>query len=52
MPDKNLTCKDCGQGFVFAEKDQAFFQKQGYQEPKRCKPCREAKKQANKSQGQ
>lgn len=51
MPDKNVTCKDCGQEFVFTEGEQKFFQQKGYTEPKRCKPCRDAKKQANKSQG-
>lgn len=51
MPDKTLTCKDCNQSFMFTERDQEFFTKQGYQDPKRCKPCRDAKKQANRSQG-
>ncbi len=52
LKDKTLKCKDCGSEFVFGARDQEFFVKQGYQDPKRCKPCRDAKKQANKSQGQ
>ena len=40
----NLTCSDCGQDFTFTAADQAFFQERGYSTPKRCKPCRMAKK--------
>ena len=39
-----LTCSDCGQEFTFSTEDQAFFQERGYSTPKRCKPCRQAKK--------
>ncbi len=39
-----LTCSDCGQEFTFSSEDQAFFQERGYSTPKRCKPCRQAKK--------
>ena len=42
--DKQLTCSDCGQDFTFSSEDQAFFQERGYSIPKRCKPCRQAKK--------
>jgi hypothetical protein len=47
--DKELTCKDCKQPFTFTAGEQAFFDQNGFTEPKRCKPCREAKKarQAN-----
>lgn len=51
MPDLNLKCKDCGQNFAFSEKDQKFFESKGFIQPKRCKPCRDLKKQASKSQG-
>src|ERR1700755_3503361 len=45
MPgDIQLTCSDCGQDFTFTAADQAFFQERGYSTPKRCKPCRQAKK--------
>jgi len=49
--DLTLTCKDCGAKFAFTEKDQEFFKEKGYEPPKRCKPCRAAKKQASRSQG-
>lgn len=42
--DIQLTCSDCGQDFTFTAADQAFFQERGYSTPKRCKPCRMAKK--------
>ena len=44
--DRTLTCVDCGQPFTWTAGDQAFFQKQGFRdEPKRCKTCRQLKKQ-------
>lgn len=44
MQDLQLTCSDCGQEFTFSGEDQAFFQERGYSVPKRCKSCRQAKK--------
>ena len=43
--DISLTCSDCGQDFTFTAADQTFFQERGYSTPKRCKSCRQAKKQ-------
>jgi len=43
--DKTLECSDCGNEFTFSVEDQEFFQSKGYtNEPKRCPPCREARK--------
>ena len=42
--DVQLTCSDCGREFTFTSEDQAFFRERGYSTPKRCKPCRQAKK--------
>ncbi len=43
--DKSLTCSDCSASFTFSAQDQEFFAQKGYtNEPKRCSPCREAKK--------
>lgn len=42
--DQHLTCADCGHDFVWTAKDQEFFREKGYQQPKRCKDCRQAKK--------
>jgi CxxC-x17-CxxC domain-containing protein len=39
-----LTCGDCGQEFTFTTEEQAFFRERGYSTPKRCKACRQARK--------
>lgn len=43
--DKTLKCVECGQDFVYSASEQELHQSLGYQnEPKRCGPCREAKR--------
>ena len=43
--DKTMKCCDCGAEFIFSARDQEFYAEKGFQnEPKRCKPCRDAKK--------
>lgn len=42
--DKDMQCVDCGNPFVFTARDQEFFQRQGFQNPKRCRECRAIKK--------
>ena len=45
MPDKTLSCKECGSEFVFTEGEQQFYQEKGFQnEPQRCPDCRRARK--------
>lgn len=44
MADKILTCVDCGKPFPFTDGEQKFFADKGYTEPKRCSPCRKAKR--------
>lgn len=44
MPDKTITCLECGQPFQFLERDQEFYAKNNFTEPKRCKPCRTMRK--------
>lgn len=47
--DKVLTCKDCGDEFVFSASEQEFFAEKGFtNEPGRCPQCRAAKKQQNR----
>lgn len=49
--DKTIKCVDCGTEFIFTARDQAFYAEKGFtNEPKRCKPCREAKKQEKRNQ--
>ena len=43
--DRNLTCKECGQEFVFTAGEQEFYAERGFMnEPQRCKVCRDARK--------
>lgn len=47
--DKNLVCKDCNQEFVFTAGEQEFYESRGFEnEPQRCKPCRDARKNARR----
>lgn len=47
--DKELSCVDCGTAFTFSAGEQERFAELGFtNEPKRCGPCRAAKK---KNQG-
>lgn len=45
----SFTCKDCGNGFVITPEEQRYFKSMGYELPKRCLPCRQARKNAKKS---
>lgn len=39
--DKTLSCRDCGQSFVFAAGEQEFYASKAlFNEPKRCPNCR------------
>lgn len=43
--DKTLTCRDCGQEFVWTASEQEFYQQKGFENaPVRCPSCRSAKK--------
>lgn len=42
--DRSITCVDCGEPFVWTSGEQVFFHDKGLRnEPKRCKPCKQAK---------
>ena len=45
MEDKKIVCQDCGKEFDFTVRDQEFYKENGFSEPKRCKDCREKRKQ-------
>lgn len=56
--DKNLTCVECKEPFIFSAGEQAFYAKhvdektgQAWAEPKRCKECRERRKAAREAGG-
>jgi len=48
--DKNLTCADCGQEFVFTASEQDFYAQRGFTEPRRCPPCRASRKAARNAE--
>jgi hypothetical protein len=43
--DELLTCQDCGDTFIYTARDKAFFAQRDYPPPRRCRPCRDAKRQ-------
>ena len=48
--DETLKCRDCGNEFVFTAGEQEFYAQRGFEnKPSRCKECRAAKKNAQKS---
>lgn len=50
--DKTLQCSDCGTSFTFSAEEQELFQSRGYtNEPKRCMPCRQARKSERSGSG-
>jgi hypothetical protein len=53
MPDKTIKCRECKQDFTFTEGEQDFYAQRDFSEPKRCKPCRDARKakRQNKTDG-
>lgn len=45
--DRTLTCRDCGESFVFSSGEQEFFATKGLvNDPQRCPTCRAAAKRA------
>lgn len=43
--DQNLTCRDCGNQFVWTAGEQEFYQQKGFTNPPvRCPSCRQAKR--------
>ena len=44
MPDLEITCAECGDAFPFGEREQEYYRERGLSHPKRCKPCRDARR--------
>lgn len=44
--DTVLNCADCGKDWVFTAGEQQFFYSKGLATPKRCSPCRKARKES------
>jgi CxxC-x17-CxxC domain-containing protein len=52
MENKTLTCKDCGNDFIFSVRDQQFYAEKGFEnEPQRCRDCRSARKNVRPAAG-
>ena len=50
--DKTLTCRECGEEFLFTAGEQEFYAAKGFEnEPGRCPSCRAARKQQRNSRG-
>lgn len=49
--DRPLVCADCNEQFTFTAAEQEFFYEKGFAEPKRCKVCRDARKQRSRTGG-
>lgn len=56
--DRELTCIDCSNRFVFDYGEQQFFKSKGFSDPKRCPNCRKKvksqmkkKRRGNRSRG-
>lgn len=44
LKDKELSCVDCGNVFIYTSGEQEFFKSKEMNPPKRCKECRVKKK--------
>ncbi len=50
--DKTITCRDCGEDFVFTAGEQEFYAEKGFtNEPSRCPNCRRANKARRNTSG-
>ncbi len=49
--DKNITCTDCGQEFLFTSGEQQFYADRQFSEPRRCPSCRSSRKAARGDSG-
>ncbi len=50
--DKAITCRDCGNEFVFSASEQEFYASKGFaNEPSRCPSCRKIHKQQRNARG-
>jgi len=48
--DKEIHCSDCGTQFGFSAEEQSFYAQKGLDhEPRRCKPCRTARKSKSRA---
>lgn len=46
--DLTITCKQCGEDFIFSEDEQTFYKTRGFSTPQRCKNCRSKQRQSTR----
>ena len=51
MSERSLVCAECGAAFTFSAEEQEQFASRGFAEPKRCRPCRAAKRRRQVGHG-
>ncbi len=49
MEDTEIACSVCQGPFVFSAAEQSYYAQRGFQFPKRCKPCRQARRRGGTS---
>ena len=49
MKDKTIICIQCEESFIFSVSEQKRFEKQGFDDHKRCPNCRKKKMKASES---
>ena len=42
--DMEITCAECGNTFPFTDREQEYYRERNLSHPKRCKPCRDARR--------
>ena len=50
MSDEVIVCADCRSDFTFTESEATFFASKGLTKPRRCKACRQKRKDAKASE--
>lgn len=49
--DRTLVCNECGEEFVFTAGEQEFYAEKGFtNDPKKCKKCRDARKNGGRAE--
>ena len=51
MEDTDIICAVCQKPFLFSASEQAYYSERGFQLPKRCRTCRQARKKGGQRRG-
>lgn len=50
--DIKIKCKDCGKEFIFTAAEQDFYKEHDFAQPKRCRLCRQNRKNNYERRGE